>query len=145
MNDQNALYQDNGYMYKDGKIAGRKVSVYFYANMLCVYPAGFGREVGRSFGAVGSAVGGAIDTAVNAKAQTNGPELSVDYSNIQSVTIKKSLLNGAGIVFTLSNGSTFKISTPAMALGGVKKIYQQIATLIRAANQNVAFDPPLIP
>lgn len=134
---QDPIFSGTGYIYNNGKMGGHGVSVFFYDQAMYVFGAR-AQAVGRAFGAAGVAAGSAIDQATQQQA-----EVAASYSDIQSVKIHKSLLNGAGIEFVLKNGAKFKIATQSMALGGVKKIYPQIAAAIRQVNPDVSLDPQI--
>ncbi len=131
---QEPIFAGAGYIYKNGKAAGHGIKVAFDDQALYVFSAR-AQAAGAALGALGRTVGSAIDSS------SKGAELAVAYTDIASAKIHKSLLNGAGIEFVLSDGTKFKIATQTMAMGGVKKIFPTIATAIRQANPNVALDP----
>lgn len=133
MDSHEPLYADEGFIYMNGKIAGKKSSFYFMQDGLHVYNAGFGRDMGRSLGLVGAVVGAAVDGAVSNKATANGPRMSVPYVGITEVGIHKSLLNGKGIMFTLKDGSKFKIATPNLSYK-FKERYAAIANIVKTGN-----------
>lgn len=134
---QEPLYTDSGFIYQNGKISGHGASFYFYDQVMYIVGARL-QALGRAFGAAGAAAGAAADSATQ-----KGAEQVVNYTDLQSVKIHKSLLNGAGIEFVLTDGSKFKIATQMMSLGGVKKIYPKIAAAVRQANPNVMLDPQI--
>lgn len=142
MDNGQLVYEDQGFIYLNGKVGGHKVVVRFYANALYVFTGNYARDIGLAvgFGATGALIGKAIDETTGGAGAQGDPEFAVAFADIQSVSIHKSLLNGAGILFTLHNGATFKIATPKMSMGGVKKIYPVIAGAVKAANPNVALD-----
>ena len=131
--DNGWLYTDEGFLYPNGKIAGKKSSFGFANNALYVFGAGFGKNIGQAFGAVGAVVGASVDAAVSKKSHEKGPTMTVAYADITEVAIHKSLLNGKGIMFTLKDGSKFKIATPQLSYK-FKDTYPKIAEIVKVAN-----------
>lgn len=130
------IFKDRGYFYKENKLAGRKVAYSFWPEGVNIFGGSVMAQIGKEFGAIGSAIGSTIDHVVEAKVNKDGP-LVVLYQDIVSIGIHKSLINGKSMIVTLKNGSSFRVSTMQMAYGGFKKIYAKLTETIQQANPEV--------
>ena len=130
------LYAEQGYIYPDGKIAGKRSMLQFWPQELQVYGGSIAGQIGKKFGAAGAIVGKGIDMAVMGNKE---PWRVVPYTEIQAVQIHKSLLNGKGVLVTLKDGSKFKMSTLQMSYN-FKKIYPALVQIISTANPALQAD-----
>ena len=133
-------FNEDGYYYLNGKIAGRRGPIVFYDDAMVIFKAGFAKMVGRSFGALGSAIGGAIDGAISSSAAEKGAEYVIPFTGMKEIRLSKSLINGAGISVVLADGSSIRIAPPSMSMGGLKKVSPRLSALVLAANPQVVTD-----
>ena len=133
------IFRDSGYFYKENKLAGRKVTYSFWPEGVNVFGGSVMAQIGKEFGPIGSIVGSTVDQVVEHKINKNGP-MVVLYRDIVSIGIHKSLINGKSMIFTLKDGSVFRVATAQMAYGGFKKIYPKLTAIIQQANPEVVVE-----
>lgn len=139
MEQPKPIYVEQGYVYPEGKIAGKRVVLQFWPSELHVYGGSIAGQIGKQFGAIGGVIGGVIDTASSGNQAAKGPSMVVPYLEITTMQISKSLLNGKGIMITTSSGSKFKIATLSMSYS-FKKVYPEIVRIARQSNPDMVAD-----
>ena len=122
---------------------GERIFMVITPDSMFVFDASVATLVGKQFGLLGTLIGATVGAVQNNSLQKK-PKFVVSHKDIRSMSKHKSLLSGAGIMFELTSGSKFKIGTPRMAYGGIKKVYSEIADSIQKANQNIQRDTQII-
>ena len=139
MEEHKPLYAEQGYIYQDGKIAGKRSMLQFWPQELHVYGGSIAEQIGRQFGVAGALAGSAVDKIVQGNQDAKGPSMVVPYIEIATLQIHKSLLNGKGIMVTLKDGTKFKMSTVQMAYV-FKKLYPNLVQIMKTANPAIVAD-----